>query len=116
MTNQPVSPADALARYPELGSLLLMQQAGWVFRVAHDAEDELECVMASRSVQHYTDALFIHDRHTVTGARVIAGEGGGCVWMKMTLRGEPSGWRVATAISAHAGVGSRPIFQPHTPH
>lgn len=82
MTNEPISPSEALARYPELATLLLMQQAGWTFRVAQDADDEPECVMASRSVEAYTDALFIYDRTTITGARVLAGEGGGCVWMK----------------------------------
>jgi hypothetical protein len=81
--NAPLSREDALNRYPELAALVTIEDAGgWVFRVASDSNGEPECVMASRTVQLYTDALFIYDRNTITGARVLTDEGGGCVWMK----------------------------------
>jgi hypothetical protein len=80
--NQAISREQALARYPELGALLLIQQAGWIFRIAQDESNEPACFMASRSVQRYTDALFIYDRYNITGARVLAEDDGGVVWMK----------------------------------
>lgn len=82
MTNEPISQEHALTRYPELDALLLIQQAGWVFRIAQDENDEPDCLMGSRTVERYTDALFIYDRYNITGARVLAEEGGGVVWMK----------------------------------
>lgn len=80
--NEQISREQALARYPELDALFLIQQAGWLFRIAQDEHDEPECFMASRSVERYTDALFIYDQHDITGARVLAEDGGGVVWMK----------------------------------
>ena len=80
--NAPLSREEALSRYPELAALIVMEQAGgWAFRVAQDSNGEPESVMASRSVQRYTDALFIYDRSNITGARVLAEEDG-VVWMK----------------------------------
>lgn len=81
--NDAISREDALRRFPELEAIVTMEMAGWVFRVAQDAEGEPECVMASRSIRRYTDALFIYDQHNVTAARVLADEfGGGCVWVR----------------------------------
>lgn len=82
--NEAISRDQALTRFPELAALTTVQQAGWVFRIAQDADDEPECVMASRSVERYTDALFIYDRYNIVGARVLAEEGGGCVWVKQS--------------------------------
>jgi hypothetical protein len=80
--NETITAEDAFRRYPELEALTIMQQAGWNFRIAQDVDDEPECIMASRSVHDYTDALFIYDRYNITGARVLAEEGGGVVWVK----------------------------------
>jgi hypothetical protein len=81
--NELVTEADALRLYPELQELMTMRRAGWVFRMSFDASGEPECLMASRSVQRYTDALFIHDRHTITGSRLLDDAfGGGCVWIE----------------------------------
>jgi hypothetical protein len=81
--NQPITEADALRLYPELRDLVTMHRAGWVFRMAFDGAGEPECLMASRSVQRYTDALFILDQHNVTGSRLLDDVfGGGSVWFK----------------------------------
>jgi hypothetical protein len=84
--NEAISREDALQRFPELASLATIEQAGWPFRIARDAAGEPECVTASRSIQRYTDALFIYDRNNIVAARVLAEEfdGGGCVWMKQS--------------------------------
>jgi hypothetical protein len=81
--NELVTEVDALRLYPELQELVRMRRAGWVFRMSFDAQGEPECLMASRSVQRYTDALFIYDRHNVTGSRLLDDAfGGGCVWIE----------------------------------
>jgi hypothetical protein len=76
-----VTEADALQRYPELTALVTMREAGWRFRVITNSDGEPECLVGSRSVQRYTDAIFIHDRTDVSAARVLDDAyGGGCVW------------------------------------
>jgi hypothetical protein len=81
--NEAITREDALKLFPELEALTTMEQAGWVFRMSFDAEGEPECLMASRTVQRYTDALFILDQHNVTGSRLLDDAfGGGCVWIK----------------------------------
>lgn len=81
--NPAITQEEALLRFPELRDLVTMTQTGWVFRVSLDGNGELECVMASRSVRQYTDALFIYDRHNITGTRLLDDAfGGGCVWLE----------------------------------
>lgn len=81
--NEPITEAAALRLYPELQELVTIRHAGWNFRMSFDADGEPECLMASRSIQRYTDALFILDQHNVTGSRLLDDAfGGGCVWIK----------------------------------
>lgn len=80
--NVPITPADALSRYPELQALVDAQAEGWVFRTITEA-GEVVGLAGSRTRQEFTDALFIFDRSNVCGARVLADEyGGGCSWTK----------------------------------
>jgi hypothetical protein len=80
--NESITEADAVRRYPELHDLVTARQAGWVFRPIED-DGELVGIAGSRSLQQYTDALFIFDRTNVSAARVLDDAyGGGCVWSK----------------------------------
>lgn len=77
----PITENQALRRYPELGALVNLRQAGWQFRLIGNAE--LEGIVATRTQQCYTDALWIYDAHTVIGLRVLdESHGGGTVWRK----------------------------------
>ncbi|CRK57046.1 hypothetical protein [Alloactinosynnema sp. L-07] len=79
----PITEADAVSRYPELAQLAGIRDAGWVFRPFHDQHDQLMGLAGSRSVDQYTDAIYLFDRSHVIAARVQAEEyGGGCVWMR----------------------------------
>lgn len=81
MVNLPITQADAIARYPELAALVPLSQAGWVFRMIFDDQNEPGCVVGSRSLQRYTDAIVIYDRTHTSAARMLDDAyGGGCVW------------------------------------
>ena len=79
--NQPISEAEAIARYPELDALVTLRQAGWCFRLILDEDDQPGCLVGSYSRQRYTDAIFIYDQTHTAAARVLDDAyGGGCVW------------------------------------
>lgn len=75
---------EALRSYPQLRTLLeLSPESGWVFRYIDNESGEVVALAGSRSLQRYTDAIFIFDRHEVGAARVLDDAyGGGCVWKK----------------------------------
>lgn len=75
---------EALRSYPQLRTLLeLSPKSGWVFRYIDNESGEVVALAGSRSLQRYTDAIFIFDRHEVGAARVLDDAyGGGCVWKK----------------------------------
>lgn len=76
-----ITEADAIRRYPELVALADARRAGWRFRMLVNSDGEPECLVGSRSLRQYTDAIFIHDRTDVSAARVLDDAyGGGCVW------------------------------------
>jgi hypothetical protein len=75
---------EALRTYPELRTLLeLRPESGWVFRYVDNGSGEAIALAGSRSLQRYTDAIFIFDRHEIGAARILDDAyGGGCVWKK----------------------------------
>lgn len=79
-----IAEAEALRLFPELKELVTIRRAGWVFRPVGNREvQELVGIVGSLTRQRYTDALWIYDRSTVIGVRVLQPEyGGGCVWRK----------------------------------
>lgn len=80
--SESISDEGAISRYPELQSLVIARDAGWVFRVMVEG-DEPVGIAGSYSREQYTDALFIFDRNNVIAARVVDDSyGGGCVWTK----------------------------------
>lgn len=76
--------AQAIRLYPELRELVTVKRIGWIFRPVGDRDaEELEGIVGSYTRPKYTDALWIYDRSTVIGVRVLQPEyGGGCVWRK----------------------------------
>lgn len=80
--NEPVTEQQALHLYPELGVLLAVRQAGWIFRELRE-DGETMGIAGSFSRRQYSDAIFIFDRHNVAAARVLDDSyGGGCVWSR----------------------------------
>jgi len=76
---------QALRRFPELQSLVDMQDADWNFRLIGSRDDGIEGIVASYSRKRYTDAVWIYDQSTVIGVRVLdEAVGGGTVWSKDT--------------------------------
>lgn len=78
-----ISRQQALRRFPELQSLVDLQDAGWTFRLMGSRDQGIEGVVASYSRQQYTDALWIYDQSSVIGVRILdESYGGGTVWSK----------------------------------
>lgn len=82
--NQVITRDDALRRYPQLRALLeLSQSSQWTFRYVENGAGEVVALAGSRSLQRYTDAIFILGPSEVGAARVLdEAYGGGCVWKR----------------------------------
>ncbi|GAA2975256.1 hypothetical protein [Actinokineospora diospyrosa] len=82
MSESGITVADALLRYPELSDLVLVQDAGWGFRLLVDPDGALVGLVGTRHVRRYTNALWIYSYTEVIALRVLAEEfgGGGTVW------------------------------------
>lgn len=79
-----ITQEDALRLFPELRELITIKRIGWVFRPVGNREaQDLQGIVGSYTRQRYTDALWIYNRTTVIGVRVLQPDyGGGCVWRK----------------------------------
>jgi hypothetical protein len=79
-----ITEAEALSLFPELRELITIRRVGWVFRPVGNREaQDLVGIVGSYTRRRYTDALWIYDRTTVIGVRVLQADyGGGCVWRK----------------------------------
>ena len=79
-----VTEEEALRQFPELQALITARQAGWNFwPIGNKERTELLGIVGSYSREKYTDALWIYDRSSVVGVRLLADSyGGGVVWQK----------------------------------
>ncbi|MBM7776586.1 hypothetical protein JOD54_006790 [Actinokineospora baliensis] len=77
-TRDPITEAEALRRFPELGALVALRERQWRFHLLGE-NDELVAVAATHTEERFTDAVFVFDRHHVLANRLVAD---GVVWMK----------------------------------
>jgi hypothetical protein len=80
--NLPITEQEAVRQYPELQTLVVARQSGWIFRTLME-NGQTVGIAGSLSRQQYTDAIFVFDRSNVSAARVLDDAyGGGCVWSR----------------------------------
>ncbi|GAA3035928.1 hypothetical protein [Actinokineospora globicatena] len=77
-TREPISPEEALRRFPELGALVALRERQWRFHLLTE-NDQLVAVAATHTEERYTDAVFVFDQHHVLANRLVED---GVVWMK----------------------------------
>lgn len=81
---QMITRDDALRTYPQLRALLEFSPSSqWIFRYIENGAGEVVALAGSRSLQRYTDAIFILGPGEVGAARVLdEAYGGGCIWQR----------------------------------